>query len=366
MMKFFRKIRQILLSEGKSGKYFKYAFGEIILVVVGILIALSLNNWNEIQKEKIEREKILLGIKNDFLETRKGLWFTINNQERAIHYSQRLINLLEIEQSQYNSDSINTYLNFGATDYYRAEPVIGTYDALIGSGNTSILQNQKLLTSLAKFSAIAKLPFEDEIFSMNLIKLIQESTAEYGAVLMSNEARKQVKATFRYTEEDKQAAIKKLTNNKPFLLYLLSRTPIEMNRLHRQNSLLKNTKEILTALGVKGLVLNAEDVLKYVGNYEHVDGSKKKFKISAKENQLSVGFKNDKFKMMPNEQNSFVVPGLGLDVMIFDVENNSVKYVTVFTGGKKNKYKKSSTFLHATLCTQDRYQTCHCALKNRI
>ncbi|MCK0109145.1 DUF6090 family protein [Flavobacteriaceae bacterium S0825] len=50
MIKFFRKIRQNLLSEGKTGKYFKYAIGEIILVVIGILIALQINNWNEQNK----------------------------------------------------------------------------------------------------------------------------------------------------------------------------------------------------------------------------------------------------------------------------------------------------------------------------
>jgi len=47
MIKFFRKIRQNLLMENKTGKYFKYAIGEIILVVIGILIALQINNWNE-------------------------------------------------------------------------------------------------------------------------------------------------------------------------------------------------------------------------------------------------------------------------------------------------------------------------------
>ena len=46
MIKFFRKIRQNLLSEGRTGKYFKYALGEILLVVLGILIALQINNWN--------------------------------------------------------------------------------------------------------------------------------------------------------------------------------------------------------------------------------------------------------------------------------------------------------------------------------
>ncbi|MCA0133814.1 DUF6090 family protein [Winogradskyella alexanderae] len=50
MIKFFRKIRQDLLMENKTGKYFKYAIGEIILVVIGILIALQINNWNENRK----------------------------------------------------------------------------------------------------------------------------------------------------------------------------------------------------------------------------------------------------------------------------------------------------------------------------
>ena len=57
MIKFFRRIRQQLLSEGNTGKYLKYAIGEIILVVIGILIALQVNNWNE--GKKIEQEQLL-------------------------------------------------------------------------------------------------------------------------------------------------------------------------------------------------------------------------------------------------------------------------------------------------------------------
>ena len=56
MIKFFRKIRQSLLSENKISKYLLYAIGEILLVVIGILIALSINNWNQERKNK---EKIL-------------------------------------------------------------------------------------------------------------------------------------------------------------------------------------------------------------------------------------------------------------------------------------------------------------------
>ncbi len=54
MLSFFRKIRHNLLMENKFGKYLKYAVGEIVLVVIGILIALQINNWNESRKLQVE------------------------------------------------------------------------------------------------------------------------------------------------------------------------------------------------------------------------------------------------------------------------------------------------------------------------
>ncbi len=69
MIKFFRKIRQNLLKENKTGKYFKYAIGEIILVVFGILIALQINNWNENRKikhkETVIQKELLASINSD-------------------------------------------------------------------------------------------------------------------------------------------------------------------------------------------------------------------------------------------------------------------------------------------------------------
>jgi hypothetical protein len=54
MIKFFRKIRQKILTENKFSKYLLYAIGEIALVVIGILIALSSNNWNESRKTHLQ------------------------------------------------------------------------------------------------------------------------------------------------------------------------------------------------------------------------------------------------------------------------------------------------------------------------
>ncbi|WP_445383015.1 DUF6090 family protein [Robiginitalea sp. IMCC43444] len=67
MIKFFRRIRQKLLSEGNTGKYLKYAIGEIILVVIGILIALAINNWNEAKKSENEIVEIIEQLKDDLI-----------------------------------------------------------------------------------------------------------------------------------------------------------------------------------------------------------------------------------------------------------------------------------------------------------
>ncbi|MFY0627031.1 MAG: hypothetical protein JXR07_12095 [Reichenbachiella sp.] len=77
MIKFFRKIRQKMLAENKFSKYLLYAIGEIVLVVIGILIALQINNWNEYQKER-KSEKLLLS------EIRDNLKYDLNDFESNI------------------------------------------------------------------------------------------------------------------------------------------------------------------------------------------------------------------------------------------------------------------------------------------
>ncbi len=72
MIKFFRRIRQQLLTENKFGKYLLYAIGEIVLVVIGIFIALQLNNLNEDRKNRILEEdyycKLLEDLNQDVVE----------------------------------------------------------------------------------------------------------------------------------------------------------------------------------------------------------------------------------------------------------------------------------------------------------
>ena len=87
MFKFFRNIRHSLLMKDKITKYYKYAFGEIVLVVIGILIALSINNWNEARKNRIEQliliNNIIEDLRLDSIHINKSL-SEVGNQKRLV------------------------------------------------------------------------------------------------------------------------------------------------------------------------------------------------------------------------------------------------------------------------------------------
>jgi len=106
MLKFFRKIRRNLLSEGKSGTYFKYALGEVFLVVIGILIALQINNWNENRKQLKQQyflfQQLLSDAKAD------SVFFT-NRLEGLAILDSTLISIRKLEDNpNYDILSINT------------------------------------------------------------------------------------------------------------------------------------------------------------------------------------------------------------------------------------------------------------------
>ena len=82
MLRFLRKMRQALIPENRFGRYFFYAVGEIVLVVIGILIALQINNWNEERKLKLDEGKYLLDIK-------ENIELNIQNMEKEIGSSRR-------------------------------------------------------------------------------------------------------------------------------------------------------------------------------------------------------------------------------------------------------------------------------------
>lgn len=98
MIKLFRKIRQRLLTENKFSKYMIYAMGEVLLVVIGILIALQVNNWNEWRKDRVKEKEILVNLVENFelnieaLESDIELLFKLNTSSRIV------LNVLDNQQ----------------------------------------------------------------------------------------------------------------------------------------------------------------------------------------------------------------------------------------------------------------------------
>lgn len=98
MIKFFRKIRQNLLFKGKTGKYLKYAIGEIILVVIGILIALQINNWNEGRKDLAQEQLILMQLQREYISNLNQLDEKILMRNEGLVACNMLLNQIDNPQ----------------------------------------------------------------------------------------------------------------------------------------------------------------------------------------------------------------------------------------------------------------------------
>lgn len=144
MIKFFRKIRYDLMGKNKTGKYFKYAIGEIVLVVIGILIALSINNWNEDQIRQREEvfylEKLYQNFKQDTLQ--------LNGNIAQLKNRVEILKMLASDINNKQKDSFNITLvnSLMFTSGFISETA--TWDNLQSSGKINILKNQAILDSL--------------------------------------------------------------------------------------------------------------------------------------------------------------------------------------------------------------------------
>ena len=221
MIKFFRKIRQKLLSENKFSKYLIYAIGEILLVVIGIFIALQINNWNELRKEKEQETIILSDLKEDLTATRLNFVETIKNQEKMILSSRDLIDAIEAKDYSTHTDAIRKYIRTGAFSHHREVAILGSYDAIIGSGKTSIIKNKELLNALANFSSQYQSGFEDETKSDNLLNLMMTASKNFYSPLSNDNMRRAINLKKKYNLQEKEIAVKNLYENESFLAFFI-------------------------------------------------------------------------------------------------------------------------------------------------
>jgi len=150
MIKFFRHIRKSLLMENKTSKYFKYAIGEIVLVVIGILIALQINNWNEISKEQAKETNYLKNLQRDLNDQIVSIDNQIVNATNFINAASYLITYFNGNSTK-NIDSVfftklsdlHTRKTFVITD--------PTYTDLLSSGNINLISKEIFKDQLIQY-----------------------------------------------------------------------------------------------------------------------------------------------------------------------------------------------------------------------
>jgi len=119
-----------------------YAIGEIVLVVIGILIALQINNWNEQRKERGREVEFLKGLKTDLLADKASLENVIKNREAKVKSSIALLKTdnLDTYAQVFSADSMISIVH-GWVEYV---PQTNTFDELVSSGNLSIIENDSI------------------------------------------------------------------------------------------------------------------------------------------------------------------------------------------------------------------------------
>ena len=136
------------METGKTSKYLKYAIGEIILVVIGILIALQVNNWNENRKDRKKELTVLSQIKEDYNSNLKQLDEKIDIRKKAIISSKWLLSYIDGNPTL-SKDSILIHL--GKSGYAATFDPIN--QQLMGSEILSYIRNDKLKHMLSSWSS---------------------------------------------------------------------------------------------------------------------------------------------------------------------------------------------------------------------
>jgi len=152
MIKFFRKIRQNLLMENKTGKYLKYAVGEIILVVIGILIALSINNWNENRKIRNTEQQYLLTLKEEFSFNKDELKSIMNRNNLNFDYALKILDNTGPENPEITEEEFGSLLTNSLSRETQFDPNQGVIDEIINSGKLAIFSSEKLKLALSSWS----------------------------------------------------------------------------------------------------------------------------------------------------------------------------------------------------------------------
>jgi|GEM_PF-458644 len=150
MIKFFRKIRQKLLSENKFSKYLIYAIGEILLVVIGIIIAVSIGEWRQKVNDRNEVLNYYNNLTDDLQKDKAQLLEMIKVYEKS---SVGLIAEMDkMQLDSYNQDSLykgfSNWIVYSST--YKFNPQVAIYTEIISNGKLKLINDKSLKSQLLK------------------------------------------------------------------------------------------------------------------------------------------------------------------------------------------------------------------------
>ena len=144
--------------------YLKYAIGEILLVIIGILIALSINNWNENRKLKIEEHNSLIDLRSEVASNIEALTKTIASHQKSYDGAKKIKDLFNDRVAFDNmTDSIFHSIYFEMLSNATFDPKLGILKSLISSGKINTLSNKELLYSISSLEDEIKDALEEQV-----------------------------------------------------------------------------------------------------------------------------------------------------------------------------------------------------------
>ncbi|UAM99082.1 hypothetical protein K8354_04455 [Polaribacter litorisediminis] len=146
------------------GRYLKYAIGEIVLVIIGILIAVSINGWNEDRKLKNEEKNSLKDLRTELASNIEGLAKVVEFHQRSFDSASKLQSLFNDEEAfKVMPDSLYRKLVRSMVLTYTFNPNLGILKSLISSGKINTISNKELLYSLSSLEDTIIDALEDQI-----------------------------------------------------------------------------------------------------------------------------------------------------------------------------------------------------------
>jgi hypothetical protein len=153
MISFFRKIRQKLLQKNQVTRYLAYAVGEILLVVIGILIALQINTWNENQKNKSKEKLIIKNLHLEFQKNKEKLQASIEHHQAILGSTQMIMDLIAEQDANLNKYNLDSLLE-KSLDYLDYSPSQSVLSDLISSGNLNLITSEELRTLIFDWGTV--------------------------------------------------------------------------------------------------------------------------------------------------------------------------------------------------------------------